>query len=170
MRIDPSGNIQIGKNDSNFATNGHILESGGRALHTVTNQVPMVLNRLNAGTQKVIDFYINSAVAGGINASAGGTPVFTSASDERLKTEVIDHESELENIMALRPVRWSWIDTELGRGEGFIAQELEQTAWADLVTSDDTGYKYVSGLGVVETRIIKAIQELTQRVQQLEAV
>ena len=117
----------------------------------------------------MIHFYVNTVNAGYINASGGGTPAFGSASDIRLKDNVTDHESELSNIMSLRPVRWGWKDNTLGSGEGFVAQELEQTGWSDLVSEGDDGYKQVSGLGAVETRLIKAIQEQQAMIETLQA-
>jgi len=101
--------------------------------------------------------------------SQGGTPAFGAPSDIRLKNNVTDHKSELTNVMALRPVSWDWKDETRGSGEGFVAQELEQTAWADLVSEGEDGYKMVSGLGAVETRLIKAIQELSAQVTELKA-
>ena len=50
-----------------------------------------------------------------------------------------------------------------------MAQELEQTAWADLVSEGYDGYKQVSGLGAVETRLIKAIQEQQAMIETLQA-
>ena len=64
----------------------------------------------------------------------------------------------------------AWIGkTTLKVQVGFVAQELEQTAWADLVSEGEDGYKMVSGLGAVETRLIKALQEAVTRIETLEA-
>ena len=95
--------------------------------------------------------------------------MFISPSDERLKDNVTDHESELGNLMSLRPTRWDWKDENKGSGEGFIAQELQQTAWDDLVSEGEDGMLQVSGLGAVETRLIKALQEAVTRIESLEA-
>ena len=114
-------------------------------------------------------FYVAGVGAGGVNITSGGTPTFSAASDERLKDNITDHESELSNVMALRPTRWDWKDEAKGTGEGFIAQELEQTAWSDLVSEGDDGFKQVSGLGAVETRLIKAIQEQQAMIETLQA-
>ena len=70
--------------------------------------------------------------------------------------------------MALRPVVWDWKDGS-GAGEGFIAQELEDTAWSDLVNEGDDGFKTVAGLGSVETRLIKAMQEQQAMIETLQA-
>jgi hypothetical protein len=49
-----------------------------------------------------------------------------------------------------------------------VAQELEQTGWADLVSEGAEGYKQVSGLGAVEIRLIKAMQEQQAMIEELK--
>jgi hypothetical protein len=163
MRIDTSGNLLIGTN----------VGTGPR-LRAERSGIVAEFNR-SSGTSSLISFQYGGVDAGYITSSAGGTPSFVAASDERLKDNIVDHESELANVMSLRPTRWDWKDEAKGSGEGFIAQELEATAWSDLVTEGDDGFKQVSGLGAVETRLIKAMQEqqalieaLTAKVEALE--
>ena len=71
--------------------------------------------------------------------------------------------------MALRPVRWDWKEEGLGQGEGFIAQEVQETSWSDLVLEGDDGMLQLGGLGTVETRLIKAIQEQQAMIETLQA-
>ena len=162
MRIDSSGNVLIGRTASVPATEKLFVESGSsKALGVKVG---------TGGTANFVQFYGTSdADAGSISATVGGTPAFAAASDERLKENITDHESELDTVMSLRPVRWDWKDEALGSGEGFIAQELQQTAWDDLVSEDADGTLRVSGLGSVETRMIKALQEAVARIESLEA-
>jgi hypothetical protein len=172
MRIDTSGNLLVGRTNVTFGsgTNGAFTLASGRFLNEVSGDTCLALNRTDGtGTAAIVFFYRGNTAAGQINAAAGGTPAFASSSDIRLKNNVTDHESELANVMSLRPVCWDWKDEAKGSGEGFIAQELEQTAWADLVSEGDDGYKAVSGLGAVETRLIKALQEAVTRIETLEA-
>ena len=170
MRIDDSGNLLVGKTTSGVNTAGVELTDDGQMFATSSNVIAGYFNRQGAtGTVNLVEFRVSNSDAGKIKSSAGGTPVFAAASDQRLKDNITDHESELSSLMALRPVRWDWKDKEKGAGEGFVAQELEQTAWADLVSEDEDGYKMVSGLGAVETRLIKALQEAVTRIETLEA-
>ena len=169
MRIDTNGNLLVGKTASSFSVAGIELRPDSLTA-TRSNATTAYFNRTSStGTVEIIQFNVNTAAAGGINTSQGGTPAFASASDERLKENITEHESELSNVMSLRPVRWNWKDKNRGKGEGFVAQELEQTSWADLVSEGDDGYKRVSGLGVVETRLIKAIQEQQAMIEALQA-
>jgi len=159
MRIDSSGNLLVGNTSA-----GSPLGSLGAAI-----KANGVIHTRIVASGTGVQFQVGGSLAGGITVTNGGTPSFFSGSDIRLKDNVTDHESELANVMALRPVRWDWKDETLGSGEGFIAQELEQTAWADLVSEGEDGYKQVSGLGTVETRLIKALQEAVTRIETLEA-
>ena len=170
MRIDSSGNLLVGKTSTGVNTAGAEFTTTGQVYATSSNVIAGYFNRQGAtGTTNLIGFRVANSDAGTIQSSAGGTPAFAAASDQRLKDNITDHESELSSVMALRPVRWDWKDEAKGSGEGFVAQELEQTAWADLVSDGEDGYKMVSGLGAVETRLIKALQEAVTRIETLEA-
>lgn len=172
MRIDASGNLLVGCTSfGSISTEGCQLSNGGTAIFSNDSDVPLYLNRVIGSTAytALVSIYREDAQSGFIGASQGATPTFAAPSDIRLKNNVTDHELELTNLMALRPVRWDWKDETRGSGEGFVAQELEQTAWADLVSEGEDGYKIVSGLGAVETRLIKAIQELSAQVTELKA-
>ena len=169
-RFDTSGNLLLGVTSTSSPTTaeGIKLYPDGRGffISDAASATGLFARSTNG---RSLQFYVSGADAGGINITSGGTPALSAASDERLKDNIVDHESELANVMALRPARWDWKDAERGSGEGFIAQELEQTAWADLVSEGDNGYKQVSGLGAVETRLIKAIQEQQEMIESLKA-
>jgi hypothetical protein len=172
MRIDSSGNLLVGATSyGSVGTNGSQIGKNGTGIFRSAVDIPMYLNRVvsNSGYYAVLSVFREDVQSGYIGASQGGTPSFAAPSDIRLKENITDHESELSNIMSLRPVRWDWKDSERGAGEGFVAQELEQTGWFDLVSEDENGYKIVSGLGAVETRLIKALQEAVTRIETLES-
>jgi hypothetical protein len=174
MRITSGGALLVGTTDVSLATVGAKIRENAQA-NFITSDfgAPLFLGTAGAGTATMVQFYGSANTtptdAGRITSASGGTPAFASASDIRLKDNVTDHESELTNILSLRPVRWDWKDNAWGSGEGFIGQELEETAWSDLVSENEAGYKIVSGLGIVETRLIKAIQELSAQVTELQA-
>ena len=172
-RITSAGNLLVGCDAfGSVSTEGCQLGNNGTAIFSNDSDVPLYLNRTTSGvttSQVVVSFFRNDVQSGTIGVSQGGTPAFGAPSDIRLKDNVADHKSELTNVMALRPVSWDWKDSSKGAGEGFVAQELEQTAWSDLVSDGEDGYKMVSGLGAVETRLIKALQEAVTRIETLEA-
>jgi hypothetical protein len=169
--VVPNNAAVVGTTSADVITNkasGVRLEAAGNINAYSGSVTSLSLGRLNAGV--MIQFFINGAnTSGGISTTQGGTPAFFASSDERLKDNIVDHESELANVMSLRPTRWDWKKDEQGSGEGFIAQELEQTAWSDLVAEGEDGFKTVAGLGAVETRLIKAMQEQQAMIETLQA-
>ena len=170
MRIDAYGNLLVGKTSAGYTTAGIELNGATDQFIIKSNSTPMTINRNTAGPNATVTaFYLENTLAGIIAVTKGSAPVFAASSDERLKDNIVDHESELANVMALRPTRWDWKDGAMGSGEGFIAQELEATAWSDLVSEGDDGFKQVSGLGTVETRLVKAIQEQQAMIETLQA-
>jgi hypothetical protein len=168
MRIDSSGNVLVGKTVANAGTTpGVEVNSSGVLYCSYSGTQPAAhFNRGSNGTG--LKFTVGYIDAGGVTFTQNGTPSFVAASDERLKENITDHESELANVMALRPVRWDWKAND-NSGEGFIAQEIQETAWADLVSEGDDGMLQVSGLGTVETRLIKAMQEQQAMIEELKA-
>ena len=170
MKLDTSGNLLVGKTSAGYTIAGIELNGATDQFIIKSNSNPMTINRNTAGPNATITaFYLEDTLSGVIAATKGSAPVFAASSDERLKADIVDHESELANVMSLRPTRWDWKDEAKGSGEGFIAQELEQTAWSDLVSEGEDGFKMVAGLGTVETRLIKAMQEQQTMIETLQA-
>ena len=99
----------------------------------------------------------------------------TSLSDERLKENVKDLDTGLSDILELKPKRFDWKEGE-GTGEknvsGFIAQDVEDTNFSDLVGNfkhnslDDCKSFQYSGL---IPALVKSIQELSAKVEELES-
>ena len=140
-----------------------------------------------------LDFYTNIAdstdgetrkmrieASGNIGAPNGGTNIFN-ASDSRVKKNVVDIDKGLSSIKSLRPVSFNWIDgfcdAEKHTLYGFIAQEV-QSVDSNLIQDFSTeitvdGNKIENVLRVNEKFIIpmlvKAVQELSAKVEALEA-
>jgi trimeric autotransporter adhesin len=122
-------------------------------------------------SQVFVNFVVNNggAANGQINANGSGAVAFGSWSDRRLKENIIDLPSQLANITALRPVEFDYIESEGGGHQlGFIAQEVEEI-YPDLVGERQDGMKTLSGMGKMEARLIKAIQEQQATIEALTA-
>ena len=115
-----------------------------------------------------------------VNGSAAkpGGGSWSTTSDARLKKNVRDLEGALETLLALRGVRYEYIDPEAlnelpGERIGFLAQEVEEVVpdWVDEVE----GYKRLTVRGF-EALAVEALRELReenralrQRIERLEA-
>lgn len=129
----------------------------------------------NTTSQIYMSFQYNqgSGGAGGIQGNGATGVQFYSSSDARLKENIVDLESQLQNIMSLKPSKFDYIDGPKNC-IGFIAQQIE-VVYPDVIGTTTDGYKTIGGISIMETRLIKAIQEqqaliesLTSRVAQLE--
>jgi len=117
--------------------------------------------------------------SGNIGAPSGTN--IHNASDSRVKKNVVDIDKGLSSIKSLRPVSFNWIDgfcdAEKDTLYGFIAQEV-QSVDSNLIQNFSEeiivdGNKIENVLRVNEKFIIpmlvKAIQELSAKVEALEA-
>jgi len=123
-----------------------------------------------ATSNVLIKFVLNGGASGTgqINANGASQAAFGGFSDRRLKENIVDLPSQLESIMALRPVEFNYIESEGGGHQiGFIAQEMQEV-YADAVGERSDGMLTVTGWNKTEARLVKAIQELTARLEVLE--
>ena len=139
----------------------------------------------------IINFVNTSGnTRGKIKGNGANAVSYDTSSDRRLKTNIENMDSQINNIMNLRPVKYNWIsDNEFS--EGLIAQEVhsvypnfrenyEETYCKDNSNCDidcpcdASGNQYYYGLdyGKFTPYIIKSIQELKtmydDKIEQLE--
>lgn len=99
------------------------------------------------------------------------TGTISTLSDARLKDQVQDYSHALDQINALRPVRYHYRDAGKaafqpeGMHLGFIAQEVQQV-FPEWVSKGDDGYLMLSMRGF-EAVAVRAIQELNAKNDQL---
>jgi hypothetical protein len=139
-----------------------------------------IVTSASTGTTASLAIYSTGASALRFYVDNGGTIYATNTSisaisDQRLKENVRDLDTGLGAILALKPRRFDW---KVGKGKdvkddmGFIAQEVE-TVLPELVSGWKAGEGEPDDLKSVKAGdlipvLVKAIQELTARVAQLE--
>ena len=173
MRIDSSGNLLVGGTTafgSLQVSKAAITANGGQlSINSPTagdsNICGMSITKFANDTttaQVFVRFGINNGASGcgQINANGANTAAFGSYSDSRLKENIVDLPSQLNNIMALRPVEYDYIES-MGGGHqiGFVAQEV-QVIYPDLVGETEDGMLTLTDMNKNDARLIKAIQEL----------
>jgi hypothetical protein len=170
-RIDSSGNLLVGKTAVDATVVGAELAASGRISSTLAG---------STNATSTLEVYSTGAAAYRFFVDMGGTVNATSAtisaiSDIRLKENVRDLDAGLDTILALKPRRFDWKE---GKGKdvrddmGFIAQEVE-TVLPELVGGWKAGEGEPDDLKSIKAGdlipvLVKAIQELTARVAQLE--
>jgi hypothetical protein len=166
--LDASGNLLVTKTAISASTLGCELTASGQINGATAN-----LDNLNIynTTAAAYRFYVSGA--GTIFAT---NTVISAISDARLKENVQDIDVGLAAILSLKPRKFDW---KAGKGKdikgdrGFIAQEFETVfpnlvdEWKDPAPEGEAPYKSVRQ-DLIPV-LVKAIQELTARVQTLEA-
>jgi len=172
MTLTASGDLLVGKTASLFSTVG--FEASQTGFLSVTNSAST-----NASTN--LSLYSTGAAAFRFYVGLAGTVFATNTtisaiSDARLKENVQDIDVGLGAILALKPRKFDW---KAGKGKdikgdrGFIAQEFETVfpnlidEWKDNAPEGEAPYKSVRQ-DLIPV-LVKAIQELTARVEALEA-
>ena len=165
MRIDSSGNLQVG--GTSIPGSGNVRSSIGAGLVCFT--------AYQSGTTAFTAFQVvnGNGEIGSITTSATTTSYNTS-SDYRLKEAIAPMTGALTKVALLKPCTYKW-KVDGANGEGFIAHELAEvcpnavTGAKDAVDADgNPKYQGVDTSFLVAT-LTAAIQELTTRVQALEA-
>lgn len=114
---------------------------------------------------RLVTFTVNggSNGAGQINVNGANACAFGSYSDRRLKENIVPLSGELEKVLALNPVEFDYI--EGGHQVGFVAQEIEDV-YPDAVSilGETEEMKMVTGWDKTTARLVKAIQELSAKV------
>lgn len=133
------------------------------------------LNLLGSGSTGIAGAYVG--VSGSGNTVTFGVQT-TSPSDVRLKEEITDIDLGLSFVKQLRPVSYKLkADPRHQKGYGFIAQEVETLIGdesslvyfeKDWQVGDEKGFKTIHYPSYIAV-LTKAIQELTAKVEALEA-
>ena len=168
MTLDASGNLLIKKTSVSGSTLGCELTATGQVNGASANLDNLNIFNTTAGLYR---FYVSGA--GTVFAT---NTVISAISDARLKENVQDIDVGLAAILSLKPRKFDW---KAGKGKdikgdrGFIAQEFETVfphlidEWKDPAPEGEAPYKSVRQ-DLIPV-LVKAIQELTARVQTLEA-
>ena len=147
-----------------FATNSGTANAAGSGINLIGSTSTGIAGAYvgTSGTSNIVTFTVQT----------------TSPSDVRLKEEIADSDLGLSFVKQLRPVSYKLkADPKHQKGYGFIADEVEQIIGLDssLVyhepdwkVGDETGFKTIHYPSYVAV-LTKAIQELTAKVEALEA-
>jgi hypothetical protein len=190
MTLDASGNLLVGKTANYGAGETQTLQLKSSVIFASDNTANAANRNWSIGTNVSgagnMEWTISSTNTGFPNlayrmqiTSAGSvnntTGTYGTISDLRLKENISDARNYLADLLKLRVVKYSLKEESsvVATKLGFIAQEVE-LVFPNLVDQSDKEYDGAEGIRSVKTSILipmllKAIQELTARVQTLEA-
>lgn len=184
MRIDSSGNVGIG-NTSPAPRKLFVRTDGTGATFQTTSAIATafeVSTNSNNTTQKAIVVFDQSSATENLRIFSNGNVVNTNnsyggISDIKLKENVVDASLKLNDLNKVRIVNYNLKNQPDKKLLGVVAQELEQVFPNMIDETPDTD-REGNNLGtttksvkysVFVPMLIKAVQELTAKVEQLEA-
>jgi hypothetical protein len=179
MRIDSSGNLLVGTTSSNARLSVSAPTGVAIDFRTTTTADPMY-GIFNTGGSSGSAVYVLPCRFGSTQTFAGGVywsgsvMQYTGTSDIRLKENIIDAGSGLDKLANIKVRSFDWKESGSHVDFGVIAQELEGIAPEAVAKGRDNEDGSINTPYAVDTSIlvpamIKAIQELTERVKALEA-
>ena len=166
MRIQSTA-IQFFQTQQSTTTAGAFIQDNGRYIG-VTNAAlePMLLNRQqSAGT--IVEFRQADTVVGTISVTSSAT-AYNTSSDQRLKENIQDADDAGSKIDAMQVRSFDWKADGSHQKYGMVAQELQSVA-PEAVTGDaDSDEMMGVDYSKLVPMLVKEIQSLRSRVQQLE--
>ena len=170
MTLDASGNLLVGTTTPNFTnTNGFVVAQTTDATYISVGHVTGT-----ATGAYYCSFGFNGTQIGSITQNGTTGVLYNINSDYRLKESVAPLSGGLARVSALKPSIYKW-KSDGSSGEGFLAHELAEvvpfavTGEKDAVNEDGTMKTQGIDMSRVVPILVAAIQELTARVQTLEA-
>ena len=166
------GSLTVGATSVNPVgdrTNGLVLQQTGILVRGVTGSSYF---GLNATSGVHIVFYTDNGsayVTAGNISSSSGTTLYNATSDQRLKENIVDAPNALSSINAIKVRSFDWKSDGSHSEYGYIAQELLEVAPEAVHVPTDPEEMMGVDFGKLTPRLVKAIQELTTRLEALEA-
>jgi hypothetical protein len=160
--IDNSGNLLVGCTSvptGGSSTGFSISDNGGKQ---------MVTHGVTGTGNTYVNIYKNAnGTVGGIRVN-GSQTFFDGSSDQRLKSNIIDAPSASEDIDAIQVRSFNWkVDNEYQK-YGMIAQELATVAPIAVYQPEDPEEMQAVDYSKLIPMMLKEIQSLRTRVQELE--
>jgi len=168
MTLDASGNLMVGQATVTGANADSFVYSKSGSYATVSH-----VSGTSSGTA-YLQFLYNNAQIGTITQNGTTGVLYNIVSDYRLKESVKPINGGLARVNALKPSVYNW-KSDGSTGEGFLAHELAEvvpfavSGEKDAVNADGSIKSQGIDMSRVVPILVAAIQELTARVQTLEA-
>ena len=130
MRIASDGKVAIGTSSTGGWAGDCFFESRASsgwavsAYNTSASSAGAFLARIDNTSRSLQEFYYSTTYVGKITTN-GSTTTYGSASDYRLKDNIVSMVGALDKVAQLRPVTYTWKNSGIN-DNGFIAHELAE--------------------------------------------
>jgi len=169
--IDSSGNVLIGTADDFPASvgesaDGISLRGDGQAVFSKDGSNALVLNRGTSDGQ-IAQFRKDGTSVGSISVTGSATSYNTS-SDQRLKQNIVDAPSAINDLSGIKVRSFDWKADGAHQKYGMIAQELLAVVQGAVHQPEDQNEMMGVDYSKLVPMLVKAVQELSARVDELE--
>jgi hypothetical protein len=165
MILNTSGNLLVGRTSGvgseRLAVKSTALTCTFYSANSTANGTLMSYYSDVGGTEQQVAAMQRDGDIANTNNSYGAL------SDQRLKSNIVDASSQIDDIMAVQ-VRSYTLNSTGDTHIGVVAQELEEAGMSGLVKENEEGIKAVK-YSVLYMKAIKALQEAVTRIETLEA-
>ena len=172
MTLEASGVFLIGLPTSVATNSGSFIFSPGTSSYGGVLSINHSTSNVNGSG--FVNFNYNATNIGSISQNGTTGVLYNIVSDYRLKESIVPISGGLARVNALKPSVYNW-KSDGSTGEGFLAHELAEvvpfavTGEKDAVDKDGKIKPQGIDMSRVVPILVAAIQELTARVQTLEA-
>lgn len=150
--------------------------TGTWALELQTQNTPVLYVNCNTNGITFTQWTISGTAVGSVVSNGSGGVNYASASDYRLKENVVNYTNGVDTINALRPVAFNWKQfPSKPKSYGFIAHEVQAiipdsvNGEKDAVNPDGSIKPQGLDMVYIVPALVSAVQELSAKVNALEA-
>jgi hypothetical protein len=164
MRINSSGTLCFGKTTEVFSTTGVNIFGNGDISAVRSSGVCLALNRRGSDGE-IAQFYKSDTQVGNISVTSSATS-FNTSSDYRLKEDLQDF-AGLDMVSKIPVYDFKW-KTDESRSYGVMAHELQEVLPQAVSGEKDAEEMQSVDYSKIVPLLVKSIQELQERIKQLE--
>jgi hypothetical protein len=159
MRIDSSGNVLVGKTSQ--------VSAGRFGVQYDSGQHGIGIDQDFSGAGTLINFLVQNGAVGSVQTNGTAT-TYNTTSDQRLKENIVDAPSASDDIDAIQVRSFDWKVDGSHQKYGMVAQELQNVAPEAVSAPEDPEEMMGVDYSKLVPMLVKEIQALRTRVQELE--
>jgi hypothetical protein len=163
MRIDSSGNLLVNTTSSGQPNENYFQARDASGFQVAVGHADTVSNG-----QPYFYMTFGGVAIGSITQATASSVAFNTSSDQRLKNNIVDAPSASADIDAIQVRSFDWKADGSHQKYGMVAQELQSVAPEAVSAPEDPEEMMGVDYSKLVPMLVKEIQSLRARVQQLE--
>jgi hypothetical protein len=167
MTLTAAGDLLVGKTNTNLATTGIQIGSGGSGYFTTgVAGAALYLNKTGSNGDQI--YFYNGTSLCGFVGSTSTTTSYNTSSDQRLKTNVAPAGSAVESLLNFPVDQFDWIASGEHQDFGAVAQKAIHFIPEMVHAPADEDEMWGIDWSKAVPRLIKTVQELHAEIESLK--